>query len=289
MNSAQLQYKEKENKRKGFIISLVVHLFIFLSFMIHIMSIPEITQSEGILISFGDPDSGDINQEQVSTKDLNSSNDSNKPTDVSKAENIVSKDKDDEAPVISADNSKNKKPVDKKAEIIKKESQSEIDTRNKADSDKKSKEAAEKTKAQKEAAEKAEMANQKKKYSDLLGKGKGNNNSTNNQGSEKGNPDGKALEGISKGSGRVGGGLSGRGVEFEPSFSDNTQKTGKVSLSICVNKEGKVSAAEFTQKGSTTSDAYLIDLARKTAMKYRFTKSEIVSQCGTVTIDFKVQ
>jgi len=123
----------------------------------------------------------------------------------------------------------------------------------------------------------------------LLGKGKGNNNTGGNQGTSAGDPDGKALEGISKGKGLVGGGLSGRGVEYSPTFSDNSQKTGKVSLAICVNSDGKVIKADFTQKGSTTSDSYLIDVARRTAMKYKFSKSDTDSQCGTVTIDFKVQ
>ncbi|KXK36397.1 MAG: hypothetical protein J5I52_03670 [Saprospiraceae bacterium] len=141
------------------------------------------------------------------------------------------------------------------------------------------------------------VANQKKKYSDLFGKGSangtgsgtGHHNPDGTKGDNGGTPDGKALEGIAKGSGRVGGGLNGRGVVYTPVFSDNSQKTGKVSLTICVDKEGKVISADFTQKGSTTSDPYLVDLAKKTAVKYRFAKSIIDSQCGTLTIDFRVQ
>ncbi len=135
---------------------------------------------------------------------------------------------------------------------------------------------------------------QKKKYSGLFssgrgsGNGSGNNNPDGLKGDNGGLPDGKALDGLSKGTGRVGGGLNGRGIEFIPTFSDKSQRTGRIALLICVNKEGKVTGADFTQKGSTTSDSYLIDLARKTALQYRFAKSDIDSQCGTVTIDFKV-
>ena len=283
MNKSDLLYKEKENKRKGFIVSLIFHIFILLLFFIRIMSIPEIPESGGILIAFGDPDSGmdtempvNTNESEVSSAKVSSQSAENEPE-------VISKEKDDLAPVKAKDNEKTKKPTEKKPDVIKKDTKAESDAKNKAESDKKAKEAADK-----KAAEDLALANQKKKYSDMLGKGKGNNNTSGNQGTE-GSPDGKALEGISKGSGRVGGGLTGRGVEYEPSFSDNSQKTGKVSLSICVNREGKVSKAEFTQKGSTTSDSFLIEVARKSAMKYRFSKSEIDSQCGTVTIDFKVQ
>ncbi len=135
---------------------------------------------------------------------------------------------------------------------------------------------------------------QKKKYSGLFGKGSasgngsGNNNPDGVKGDNGGLPDGKALDGLSKGTGRVGGGLNGRGIVFTPTFSDKSQRTGRVALIICVNQDGKVTGADFTQKGSTTSDSYLIDLARKTALQYRFAKSDIDSQCGTVTIDFKV-
>lgn len=284
MNKSDLLYKEKENKRKGLILSLIFHIFILLLFFIRIMSIPEIPESGGILIAFGDPDSGmdtempvNTNESEVSSANVSSQSAENEPE-------VISKEKDDLAPVKAKDNEKTKKPAEKKPDVIKKDTKAESDAKNKAESDRKAKEA-----AAKKAAEDLAMANQKKKYSDMLGKGKGNNNTSGNQGTEKGSPDGKALEGISKGSGRVGGGLTGRGVEYEPSFSDNSQKTGKVSLFICVNREGKVSKAEFTQKGSTTSDSYLIEVARKSAMKYRFSKSEIDSQCGTVTIDFKVQ
>lgn len=135
---------------------------------------------------------------------------------------------------------------------------------------------------------------QKKKYSGLFGSGStsgngsGNNNPDGMKGENGGLPNGKALDGLSKGTGRVSGGLNGRGIAYTPTFSDNSQRTGRVALIICVDKNGKVTGADFTQKGSTTSDSYLIDLARKTALQYRFVKSDVESQCGTVNIDFKV-
>jgi outer membrane biosynthesis protein TonB len=294
MASQDRLYHEEEHKRRGIIISLVIHLLLLLFFLLPFLTTPILQQSEGILIAFGDPDAGsDDAQEVVETNSESATSTAALPTK-SQNETITSTDPEEEAPIkvvdkkttktAEADKSKSKELSESK---IKAEAKAKADAAAKAESERV---AAEKAKAEKDAAEKAKAAaDQKKKYSDLLGKGKGNNNSTGNQGTATGDPDGKALEGISKGSGIVGGGLKGRGIEYSPSFTDSSQKTGKVSLSICVNIDGKVTKAEFTQKGSTTSDSYLIELARKTAMKYKFNKSEIDSQCGTVIIDFRVQ
>lgn len=275
---------EKENKKKGFITSLITHIFLLIILIIPLLSKPEIIDLGGILIAFGDPEVGFDSEpaediENSKTKVLSP----NPPPLKSTSDNVSSETKD-ETSIIKASEKKNGNPNTIDPKILEKKRAEE--DKLKEEADRIARESAEKAKAEKEATD---LANQKKKYSDLIGKGQGNNNTAGNQGTEKGNPDGKALEGISKGSGRIGGGLSGRGVEYEPSFSDSSQKTGKVTLSICVNIEGKVSKADFTQKGSTTSDPYLVDLAKKTALKYRFSKSEIESQCGTVTIDYKVR
>ena len=88
---------------------------------------------------------------------------------------------------------------------------------------------------------------------------------------------------------RVGGGLGNRGVLHEPQINDRSQKTGRVVISVCVDKTGKVIKADYTQKGSTTTDSELKDIARKAALQFKFTLSEIEEQCGTITVDFKIK
>ncbi|HMR88233.1 MAG TPA: hypothetical protein PKD51_08770 [Saprospiraceae bacterium] len=278
--------KEEENKKRGAIISLIIHTLIFLLFFLPLIKVETPQETGGILVSFGDPDAGyDVlfeNVEEVTTSEEATASGETS----SESEDVNSKDRAEEAPIAAKEKTVQKKETPNTNNT---KNQADVIAKNKAEADRKAKESAAKAEADRVAKEKAEFDNKKKKFSDLLGGGKGDNNSKGNQGTEKGDPNGNVLSGMSKGSGKVGGGLSGRGVEFEPTFADNSQKTGKVSLSICVNNEGKVTKADFTQKGSTTSDAYLIDLARKTALKYRFSKSDIESQCGTVTVDFKVQ
>lgn len=278
--------KEEEDKRRGAIISLIIHALLFLLFFLPLVKVEPPKEIGGILVSFGDPDAGfDALFENVEEVTTSQEATASSETSAESVE-LSTSDRVEEAP-ISAKEKTNQKKETPNTNTAK--NQADVIAKNKAEADRKAKEASAIAEADRKAKEKSEFDNKKKKFSDLLGGGKGNNNNKGNQGTEKGDPDGKVLVGMSKGSGRVGGGLSGRGVEFEPTFADNSQKTGKVSLSICVSNDGKVTKADFTQKGSTTSDTYLIDLARKTALKYRFSKSEIDSQCGTVTVDFKVQ
>lgn len=129
----------------------------------------------------------------------------------------------------------------------------------------------------------------KKSFSDLFKRESGNNTNGENQVVEAAGSD--ALDGleVTKGAGRVSGGLAGRGVVFTPSFTDSSQKTGRVSLEICVDAKGNVVSSSFTQRGSSTSDSYLISLARKSSLQYKFSTSETQLQCGLLQIEFKVQ
>ncbi|MFM2392064.1 MAG: hypothetical protein RLZZ546_41, partial [Bacteroidota bacterium] len=66
-------------------------------------------------------------------------------------------------------------------------------------------------------------------------------------------------------------------------------KEGKINVKVCVDQNGKVTLAKFTQKGSTSNDAYLISIAEKAAFKYQFEKGNEVSQCGSILFTFKLQ
>ena len=130
----------------------------------------------------------------------------------------------------------------------------------------------------------------KKQFGDAFGgSGKGKTDKPGNQGDPGGDPDASKLEGISTGSGMVGGGLSNRGVLSEPVIRDNSQKTGRVVVKVCVDRSGGVISATYTQKGSTTTDSHLKSIAITSAEKFRFTSSSIDKQCGTITIDFQVK
>jgi TonB family protein len=87
----------------------------------------------------------------------------------------------------------------------------------------------------------------------------------------------------------VGGGLGGRVVVTRGRIVDNSQKKGKVVIEVCVDSDGRVVSAEYTQRGSTTSDGELTSAALKAAKGYRFASSTADNQCGTITFNFKLK
>lgn len=161
-----------------------------------------------------------------------------------------------------------------------------------AEAARKKAEAEAKAKAAAEAKRKAE-ADARAEADGLFGgggSGKGDKNKPGNGGNPDGDPSGDALEGISSGAG--GGqvsGFGGRGVLNAPKVTDNTQKTGRVVIKVCVNASGKVTSAEFTQRGSTTTDSQLRATAIRNAKKFKFAAGSADKECGTITYEFKLR
>ncbi|MEO6167327.1 MAG: hypothetical protein ABIO46_01410 [Chitinophagales bacterium] len=127
----------------------------------------------------------------------------------------------------------------------------------------------------------------------------GTGNKTGDQGKPNGSPFGDSYEGNpgmgGPGLGGDGGkaqlGMSGRKIIYFPSIIDNTQRTGKVVVNIKVDKTGNVTYAKATQKGSTTTDSYLFQLAEDAAMKTRVNADPNAAeeQFGTITYTFRVK
>lgn len=95
------------------------------------------------------------------------------------------------------------------------------------------------------------------------------------------NPDG--LDQLDKG-------LRGRGLVGDlPKPAYPGQRSGKVVVSVTVNARGEVTGAAFEPKGSTVSDALLIEAALAAARKARFTESRAAVQGGTITYIFRME
>ena len=122
------------------------------------------------------------------------------------------------------------------------------------------------------------------------GGGKGTTGTAGNQGDRNGDPSASRLTGLSSGgAGQIGGGLESRGVLSSPKLTDNSQRKGRVVVKICVDAQGQVTSATYTQRGSTTSDQVLKQLAIANAKAHKFSASSAASQCGNITYDFVVQ
>ncbi len=98
-------------------------------------------------------------------------------------------------------------------------------------------------------------------------------------GSENGDPDG-----VVGGSGH----LKGRNVKYKPQFNCNSKTTGRVMVTIYVDRNGNVTKAEPGGRNSTTTDPELWECARRVAMQIKYNpKPDAPSlQVGTIPIEF---
>jgi hypothetical protein len=145
-------------------------------------------------------------------------------------------------------------------------------------------------------------------YKSPTGQGKGGNNAdsyqksngqgitsgTGDQGKLNGNPNSDNYNG-SGGNGNGGvtisRGLQGRKINRFPSFEDDFQENAKVAVDITVDSRGKVINATFQQKGSTTANSSIKNIALKKARQLQFNVDEqdLQDQIGTIIFNFRIR
>ncbi|MEI6507250.1 MAG: hypothetical protein WCO54_02130 [Bacteroidota bacterium] len=83
--------------------------------------------------------------------------------------------------------------------------------------------------------------------------------------------------------------LHGRSLQRRPDVNDNSRETGKVIVSIVVDRNGKVIKATPGQKGTTTLSPVLLEKAKLGAMEARFSPKPDgpEEQYGTMTFIFR--
>ncbi len=282
--------KDREDRKKGVWFSIGYGVTLVLVLFIPLLSYqyppPE---QEGVLVSYGMPEVGqgddlpDTQQEEevepqpvVETEEVEPQPEEVVPPEPD--DNIVTSEVEEEIKIQEQQEQKRQKEDAERKRFEELERQ-----RQEA-------EAAERRRAEEEARKKQEEYEQtKKQFGEMLGGGRGDNQQAGNQGAIDGDPDAQRLEGITTGSGMVGGGLGDRGVIFEPAIDDQSQRTGRVVVRVCVNAEGEVISAEYTQRGSTTNDGHLRQKAIESARRFKFTQGDVDRQCGTITIDFRLE
>jgi outer membrane biosynthesis protein TonB len=294
-----LTREEQGNRKKGLIFSVVFHTMAIILLGLYGFTFQNPPpEPGGILVNLGIPDVGQ--------------GDENAPI----SEPAPAVEEEEEEPVAEEEPEPEKKPepaketpkAEPKKEVVKTEDPEAIALKKKKEEEKKKADAEARKKAEEErkrkeaeaaaeAKRRAEEAEKKRKQEELagaigdaLGKGKGNTGKPGNQGDPNGDPNSDILTGISTGSGVVGGGLGNRGIEKRgPAIKDSSQEKGTVFLDVCVDKNGNVISAEYTQKGSTTNSTRLKQLAIQNAKAWKFSKGSVDKQCGTIRYDFKLR
>lgn len=299
-NDSILAYEE-EHKKRSMILSIVLHLLLLLICFLPLFwdrEVPE-DQLSGILVQLGTVDGG--SEQQTAASADQEEDEESKPVqeqaevDESSAPEIVEKQQTKAVKESRVAKVETNTTTDE-AEIIaaRKEAEARKIAEKEAEEDRKAKAAAEKKEQERKTAEeaakkKAEYDAKKSKFGSLLSGGDSNNSSSGSQGDPDGDPNSKALQNLATGAGMIGDGLSNRDIIYKPEIKDDSQKTGRVVIDICINKAGKVISAKYTQSGSTTTDKDLIDVSEVGVRKYRFSASDIDKQCGSIIIDFKLK
>ncbi|HEY4338214.1 MAG TPA: hypothetical protein VGM89_20040 [Puia sp.] len=109
------------------------------------------------------------------------------------------------------------------------------------------------------------------------------------QGAPGGNPNSNNYVGGGHGNSGVviSRGLGGRRISSTPTFTDDFNENAKVAVDITVDANGNVTNAQYTPRGSTTSNANYKAIAERKAKQVKFTPGSDEST-GTIVFNFKV-
>ncbi len=304
--------EEEKNKKRGLSLSIFLHIALVILALIPFLTYPDPPPGqEGIVVNLGLPDVGEGEEnagpatpsepevsEPVIEEEVAEPVEESTPPPPETTPDPVEPEPAPQKEVITTEDPEQIALKKRQEEEAKKRAQEEAERKRKAEEEARKKAEAEaerkRQEAEAEARRKAKEA-EANKFKDQIGglfgdkEGKGNTGKPGNQGDPEGDPDASRLEGISTGSGQVGGGLGSRGVVKTSTPQDNSQKQGTVVIRVCVDKSGNVTSADFTQAGSTTSDNSLVQIARQDARKWKFAAGQVDKQCGTITYRFRVK
>ena len=261
----------------------------------------------GILVSFGEPNIGsgnEVSAPPAPAEETEEVEDTSEPEEVEPEEvepDVSEPDVSEPEPPqpdpkkVIEDQASKERALKKKKEQERKEAERKEQERKKEierEKERKRKEAERKQREAEEAERKRkedEAAKLKGEIGGLFnqtGDGKGDTGKDGNQGDPNGDPNSDNLEGVSTGTGMVGGGLANRGGKG-PKLTNNSSNTGKVVIKVCVDENGRVTSADFRLRGSTTQSSYLKNIAIKNAKRWNFKRGEI--DCGTITYNFRAK
>ncbi len=285
MTEAATHKQEQRNKIIGYIGTTIIHAILLLLLWLLVLSPPDPPieyGGMGLTMALGDPDMGGPSEVPVVEPNVP------EPTPpVEETEQPVETQDVEDAPAIVAPKevkkTEVKKPIDKPKE---KPVEKPVEKPRKPD----------------------EKSLFKKPTQSTDASGYGTGDAPGNQGSKDGSPDGdpngngygNGGDGSGTGTGNGKGAGSGDGISFElkgrtlsrrPNIEDNSKETGKVIVSIVVDKTGRVTKAMATSKGSTTLSPVLLAKAKQAALETRFSPNSAApdEQFGTITIVFKLK
>ncbi len=260
---------------RGLIGTVFFHLIILILFLIFGFRTPlPLPGEEGILINFGDEETGSGREEPVqSFEKVKQIQQQPKQEVVEKTEERIMTQQHEEAPALKAEKPRQKKEEKKEQpvkEIVKTDQKKET------------------VKEEQPKIDPKTLYTGAKKNTQSTGS-EGVAGGTGNQGSPEGSTE-TDYHGTGGGTGnRPGFFLTGRNALSLPLPQVDTHKEGKVVVEIKVDRDGNVVSATPGVKGSTTVDSYLLSVAKNAALQSRFDSKADAEpiQKGTITYIFR--
>lgn len=262
------------DKREAFIGTTVFHVLLLLLFMY--LGLPYMVPrpSTGVVINFGTTEMGngetqptDVGPANTPEPNANSNPTPVEPTPTPSDPVLTS----DESDITVPDETNDQTPTDpQETQQQEKEPEEEV-----------------------EPQEEQTISDQLSQALNKLGQsGGGSEGNTEGEG-DMGQTDGTQNPGAYSGSSGNGGNgdymLGNRGALEKPKYKPDCMEEGVVVMDIVVDKIGKTIRATYSAKGSTTSEACLIEAARKSALQTRWDRAQTgdpVEQRGKITYRF---
>ncbi len=287
MGNGKTQEQKKKNRRRAAIISGGIHAAILILFLFLGLSSAFPPPMEGIMVNFGTMDTGS-GDEPSEIKDRPQEISPAQPSqpasvpEIEESSSAVATQEVEEAVAVKKEKEEEKKPEKKK------------ETKPRQVKEDKNPVKEEEAKPQKEEPEVDAKSLYDGQQSDKNKPGnEGELYTPGDQGNPKGDPHSKNYGDDLKGLGNIGVGhdLAGRNLLSVPPIEENYTETGKVAVSIKVDRNGKVIFARYMVKGSTTTDPKLIRLAEAAAIQANFSSNSKAAeeQFGSITFTFKLK
>ena len=287
--------REKNIKASAYTATICVLLLLVFFFMQWTLpQIPAPTFGEGIEVNLGNSETGlgnvppQVPGEPSATDNVKSAPPKSAPQASNQPKVNADEYADGDAPPVSKTTKLAKKPVVTPPVKVKKETPTVVD--NPTPAPPKPKAVFKGGTSTTTSGNRADSYNGVKNQGIAGGKGdQGNPNGNPNSDSYKGN----AASGNS-GNGGTGGvsirsGLDGRRITRLPSFEDEFNENAKVAVDITVDKAGNVTMAIVNQRGTTTTNQSIREIALRKARSLKLSSGTAEEQTGTLVFNFKLR
>jgi outer membrane biosynthesis protein TonB len=284
-----------ENERKAFVATCIIFLLLLLMLFFLKLSTKIKEQYEGgILVDFGTTETGLGNDNTSLGESSSGQTDIPQPEVTPQAAPPVKAQPTPSVqPVMTADNQEIALEAKKKREEERLRKEEEQKQKMLAEAEARARAEAEaKRKQEEEFRQKMQQGMQGVRGAGAGGQGSGSGEGQStpggNQGSPQGTPGAPKGQGTGQGTEGIGFSLGSRTMVSRPQVINEQQKSGTVVVTIKVDRSGNVIDANFRQQGSTTNDAYLVQLSINSAKKARFSPDSNAAdeQFGTMTFNY---